>query len=115
MARRNRPRAPAPHEDSGLQPERTALAWGRTMLTLTVVASLFLRWMQLHGWLSAIPLLLCLLVALCIWLTQRRRYQRGAAGIRAERLEAAVPAVLLIGLSVMGMAALAIVAVLSPR
>lgn len=78
--------APCPHQDPGLQPERTALAWGRTMMTLCTAAAVYLRWLPTHG-----VFVLCLfVVALClaggIYATQRRRYRRAATGIAGERL-----------------------------
>ena len=43
------------HEDPGLQPERTVLSWGRTMLALCTAAAIFLRWLPMQG-----PLVLAL-------------------------------------------------------
>ncbi|MCY1272435.1 hypothetical protein D9M69_242750 [compost metagenome] len=86
-----------PHDDAGLQPERTSLAWGRTSLALLVVACFFMRWMRWHGWLGGALALLCLFAALYIWVTQRRRYRLSASGIRTGLLRADVASVLFIG------------------
>ncbi|GAB5077614.1 DUF202 domain-containing protein [Arthrobacter sp. AD-310] len=92
MARSRRP-APA-HGDPGLQPERTSLAWGRTMMALVTVSAIFLRWLPVHG----LPILLLFGVsaaaALTIYLTQRRRYGTRARGIHEEQVDADVGAVL---------------------
>ncbi|WP_312596685.1 DUF202 domain-containing protein [Stutzerimonas nitrititolerans] len=98
----------APHDDSGLQPERTSLAWGRTLLALVVTACFFLRWMQWHGWLAGALAVGSLLVALFVWVMQHRRYRAGAAGIRDSRLAPALRSVLLVGLTVAGLAGLSI-------
>lgn len=104
--------APALHEDAGLQPERTALAWGRTMLSLVITSCLFLRWLPRYGGFAASLMLLALLCACAIALTQRRRYRASASGIRDERIRADGWAVLSMGLGVMLLAGLGIVAVL---
>lgn len=100
-----------PHPDGGLQPERTSLAWGRTLLTLIVTACFFLRWMQWHGWLAARLALACLLLALFVWVMQRLRYRAGAMGICNSRLAPALSSVLLVGLGVAAMAAVSIWAI----
>lgn len=82
------------HGDPGLQPERTALAWGRTMMALATASAFFLRWLPTYG----LPILLLFGVssaaALAIYLTQRRRYSHRARGIADESVEADVSAVL---------------------
>jgi uncharacterized membrane protein YfcA len=84
----------AGHGDPGLQPERTALAWGRTLMALVTVSAIFLRWLPEHG----LPILLLFAVssaaALGIYFTQRRRYSARARGLAKERLDADIPAVL---------------------
>lgn len=115
MARRRADVHPlqAPHDDAGLQPERTSLAWGRTLLVLLVVACIFLRWMHTQGWVGAVLALLSLLAALCIWLTQRRRYRRSARAIHTGgRLRADVASVLLTGMVAVCLAGVSLWAVL---
>ena len=75
-----------PHPDPGLQPERTVLSWGRTMLALCTAAAVFLRWLPTHGVfvLSLFTVALCLAVG--IYATQRMRYRRAATGIARERI-----------------------------
>jgi uncharacterized membrane protein YidH (DUF202 family) len=88
-----RPSVPS-HQDPGLQPERTTLAWGRTALALFAAGLLFLRWLPYYG-----PWILLLIVltgslAVGIYLTQRRRYSSRVTGIAAERFPADVHAIL---------------------
>lgn len=82
------------HEDAGLQPERTTLAWGRTMLALVTVSAIFLRWLPHHG----LPILTLFAVAVtaaaAIYLTQRRRYRSSSYGILQEKVNAEISAVL---------------------
>jgi uncharacterized membrane protein YfcA len=86
--------APGQHEDPGLQPERTTLAWGRTMMALATVSAIFLRWLPQHG----LPILLLFAVSAgaagTIYLTQRRRYSASARGITREYVDADTSAVL---------------------
>lgn len=82
------------HGDPGLQPERTTLAWGRTMMALVTVSAIFLRWLPQYGF----PILLLFAVAVTaagtIYLTQRRRYSARAQGIARENFDADTTAVL---------------------
>ncbi|WP_449432591.1 DUF202 domain-containing protein [Pseudomonas putida] len=103
----------APHADAGLQPERTCLAWGRTLLVLLVVACMCLRWMQTQGWLGALLAVFCAITALYIWMTQRPRYRRSARAILTGHLRADVASVLITGVMVACLAGGSLWAVLS--
>ncbi|MEE2522330.1 DUF202 domain-containing protein [Pseudarthrobacter sp. J75] len=85
---------PVQHQDPGLQPERTSLAWGRTMMALITVSAIFLRWLPHHG----LPILalfgVAAVAAAGIYLTQRRRYRTSSRGISSEQLSADAGAVL---------------------
>ncbi|MFC0581861.1 DUF202 domain-containing protein [Micrococcoides hystricis] len=82
-----------PHRDPGLQPERTVMSWGRTMMALAVVSCLYLRWWPYHGAWVLIPLGTAMLTAGAIYATQRVRYQKQGLGIAVERVHADVWAV----------------------
>lgn len=81
------------HADFGLQPERTSLAWGRTMMALVVSSIFFVRWLPGHGWAALIPVILAMLAALGIYAGQRVRYLRSVDGIREGRFTADAVAV----------------------
>lgn len=85
------------HSDPGLQPERTSLAWGRTMFALVTVSLLFLRWLPVYGWLPAVLIVLTLLTAASVYFSQRRRYLQGGEGIAQGRVRPDVGAVLVTG------------------
>ncbi|WP_222911893.1 DUF202 domain-containing protein [Pseudomonas sp. DNDY-54] len=112
--RRLEPKPPPPplHEDPGLQPERTSLAWSRTLLTLLTVSALFLRWMPYHGAFVGALVALSLMTALGIWTTQQRRYMRNASGLKSGRMQADVVSVFWLGASVAVLAALGLYTVI---
>ena len=102
----------AAHNDPGLQPERTDLAWRRTALTLITAACIFLRWVPHYGWFAGTLVTASLVVALGIALTQRRRYHHHAGGIGGAVMTANVRATAAIAGSVVVLAGLGIYAVL---
>jgi len=81
------------HGDPGLQPERTALAWGRTVMTLIAASAICLRWLPEQGLFVLTLFALTVATGSVIYLTQRRRYRRSAAGIWAEQLAPDIAAV----------------------
>lgn len=91
------------HDDPGLQPERTLLAWRRTLMTLVVSCTLFLRWIPQFGVLAVLPIVLALMLSVGIQLGVRWRYQRSITGIREERLSAPLLEVALLGAGVGGL------------
>ncbi|MGK9063777.1 DUF202 domain-containing protein [Stutzerimonas chloritidismutans] len=107
-----KPAPPPLHEDPGLQPERTSLAWGRTLLTLITVSALFLRWMPYHGAFVGSLVALSLLTALGIWLTQQRRYNRSASGLKSGRIQADLVSVIWLGVAVVALSVLGLYTVL---
>lgn len=64
--------------DSGLQAERTELAWRRTQLSLLVIACLALRVGE------PVVMLLALEAALALWTRQGHRYRCSLAMLRDE-------------------------------
>lgn len=101
-ARRTTRQTPArPHSDLGLQPERTSLAWQRTVLALLVVSAMLFRWIGRYGVVVLPAAAVLMLLATAIFLTQRRRYLRFSAGLRAERLTANVGSVVAVTAAVL--------------
>lgn len=82
------------HGDAGLQPERTTLAWGRTMMAMVTVSAIFLRWLPHHGFPVLALFTVALTAAAAIYLTQHRRYDGSSRGISRESVNAEVTAVL---------------------
>ena len=74
------------HGDFGLQPERTALAWSRTTLSMVVAATIFLRWMPHHGAFAGTLVIAALVSAIAINITRRRRLERAIIGINPEAM-----------------------------
>ncbi|MFF7708988.1 DUF202 domain-containing protein [Pseudomonas sp. NPDC007930] len=103
---------PRGHEDLGLQPERTLLAWRRTLLSLVGASVLFLRWVPHHGALAVSLVLLALLAAGGIWLGQGHRYRVSVAGISADRTPPPLLPVLALGLAACTLGGLGVFVVL---
>ena len=73
-----------PHHDAGLQPERTVLSWGRTLVVFTMVSAVFLRWLPRYGAWMLVLVAAAGLTAAAILGSQRRRYRRQAQGVDGE-------------------------------
>ncbi|WP_313810686.1 DUF202 domain-containing protein [Glutamicibacter sp.] len=100
-----------PIADPGLQPERTVLSWGRTLLSFLVVSVVLMRWLPHYGQGVLIPTGLGIFVGLLIYLTQVRRYRFMAHGLHAERVPANVASVLTMSLAIVVLACCALVLV----
>ncbi|MEO8281889.1 MAG: DUF202 domain-containing protein [Pseudarthrobacter sp.] len=100
------------HGDPGLQPERTDMAWGRTTLSLTVAAAIFLRWMPHHGWFASTLVAASAVTALAINLTRKRRFHRAISGINDEAITPDVASIAAVAASMIVLAGLGIFTVL---
>lgn len=107
--------APPTHEDPGLQPERTTLARGRTVLALITAAAVCLRWVTHHGVFVLVLFAVAVATGAAICLSQRARYARGCRGIAAERAAADTAGVLGLATAtvVLGVLGLCVVLVLA--
>lgn len=76
------------HEDPGLQPERTTLAWTRTAVSLSIMSMLWTRWSHLFGGAVFVMIALIMTAALAIGWTQRTRYRVSAMGLAQNRIRA---------------------------
>lgn len=86
-------------QDTGLQAERTLLAWRRTLLSLLAVGALFLRWIPLQGRFALGLIAVALVAVLGIWLGQWRRYRVSIRGISENRTPAPLREVAALGLA----------------
>lgn len=101
---------PPLHADPGLQPERTVMSWGRTVLALDVLGLMFLRWYPEVGLWAFGPAAMAVAGGSAVLLTQRRRYAAQATGIAREAVRPALGSVagmvaLVVGLAVLGVTA----------
>ena len=115
MSRRRPPRTPfsLSHDDPGLQPERTLLAWRRTLLTLIVICTIFLRWIPHFGLIALLPIIVSLAASLLIQIALNSRYRKSARGLRNERIPAPLREVVVLGATVMVLSVVGIYAVMS--
>lgn len=98
------------HADPGLQPERTVLAWGRTLVALFTASAIFLRWLPIHGLLVLAVVAAAALTAACIFLTQRIRYRKYAKGMNTEHLRTNVAGVFSLSVVVLLVGAFSVIA-----
>ncbi|MFK3974821.1 DUF202 domain-containing protein [Pseudomonas sp. NPDC087358] len=101
------------HDDPGLQPERTLLAWRRTLMTLLVVCTIFLRWIPHFGLIALLPIIVSLIACLLIQIALNARYRKSAKGLKQERIPAPLREVLVLGATVMVLSVVGIYAVVS--
>jgi uncharacterized membrane protein YidH (DUF202 family) len=90
----NDPCTSAAHKDPGLQPERTTLAWGRTVLALITAAAICLRWITHHGVFVLTLFAVAVFTGTMIYLSQQARYARSSRGIADEKVAANATGVL---------------------
>jgi uncharacterized membrane protein YidH (DUF202 family) len=100
------------HGDSGLQPERTDLAWNRTTMAMVVAAAVFLRWLPHHGWFLGTLVAGAGVAALAINLTQKRRFSRAVQGIKQETMPPHVVSTAAVAATVVALSLLGIYTVL---
>jgi uncharacterized membrane protein YidH (DUF202 family) len=100
------------HDDPGLQPERTLLAWRRTLLTLIVVCTIFLRWIPHFGLITLVPVILSLIASLLIQIALNARYRKSARGLKDEHVPAPLREVVVLGGTVIVLSVVGIYAVL---
>ncbi len=82
-----------PVADPGLQPERTALSWGRTALAMLVCSSVLMRWSSAYPGVIFTVIVLLALVAAVIIAMNRRFYRHDAVQLANERSAPNTPAV----------------------
>lgn len=100
------------HQDDGLQPERTLLAWRRTVLSLVGASVFFLRWVGHHGLFASSLVVLSLTAVLAIWFSQRRRYRISTLGIANDQLPAPCAEILALSLTAVAIGGLGLYVVL---
>ncbi|MDZ4089920.1 MAG: DUF202 domain-containing protein [Arthrobacter sp.] len=98
------------HIDPGLQPERTVLAWGRTLVALLTASAIFLRWLPTHGLFVFALVATAAVTAASIFATQRIRYRRHAQGMNTEQLRADLAGVFSLSAAVLLLGAFSMVA-----
>jgi uncharacterized membrane protein YidH (DUF202 family) len=76
---------PTGERDPGLQPERTSLAWARTVLGYLVVATIGLKMAPLSGTTAVASALAYLGVAVVVALRRTPRYREDRRQLRVER------------------------------
>lgn len=99
------------HDDPGLQPERTLLAWRRTLMTLLVVCTIFLRWIPHFGLIALLPIIFSLMAGILIQIGLNARYRKSAKGLKQERIPPPMREVVVLGGAVIVLSALGICAV----
>jgi hypothetical protein len=88
------------------------MAWGRTTLSLTVAAAVFLRWMPHHGWFAGTLVAASVVTAVAINLTRKRRFHRAINGVKHEAITPDVASIAAVAASVIVLVGLGICTVL---
>ena len=101
------------HEDPSLQPERTLLAWRRTLMTLLVVCTIFLRWIPHFGLIALLPVIVSLVAGILIQIGLNARYRKSANGLKQERIPAPLREVVVLGGTVIVLSVVGIYSVVS--
>jgi uncharacterized membrane protein YidH (DUF202 family) len=102
------------HDDPGLQPERTLLAWRRTLLTLLICCILFLRWVPHFGLWALLPTIAALAACLLVQIGLNARYRKSARGMRHEHVPAPFREVVVLGATVILLSLMGVYAVVFP-
>ncbi|WP_268797312.1 DUF202 domain-containing protein [Pseudomonas huanghezhanensis] len=102
------------HDDPGLQPERTLLAWRRTLMTLIICCTLFLRWIPHFGLWALMPVIVALVASLLVQIGLNARYRKSSKGMRQERIPAPLREVVVLGMTVIVLSLIGAYALLFP-
>jgi len=89
------------------------LAWRRTLLTLVVVCTIFLRWIPHFGLIALLPIMVSLMACILIQIGLNARYRKSAKGLKQERIPAPLREVAVLGGTVIVLSLLGVYAVLS--
>lgn len=101
------------HGDPGLQPERTTLAWTRTLVSYAVCSAILLRWLPYYGTFVVALIFLMVATALGIHVSQNSRHQASVQGLSAGRVRPQVRAVLVMtsGMIIFGVSGIILILV----
>lgn len=95
--------SPSPSADPRDQPERTSLAWTRTLTGMLAASLLLIRWLTTAGVVVLPLLLLTISSAFGILATQRTRLRRDWRGLARRSVPAEVGSVVLLTATVLAL------------